>query len=373
MPWYNPTSWFSRSQAASAANNASTATLRNALIKYINATKNLKNKQSILSAINNKPAGSIRTYRNMIGNGVANAVVAAKGANLAVAAANAGAVSETVAAAHVNNAANKLANLNKYMNTISVYTNNKNKVNQYIATKRNLNANRALNAGRNGGPKYANFFKMVNTKKMGGNNQRQAAANAGAVPETAAAEAVRQAETAVNNLNKAIANINTTNFANNAAKESYRTKLKNIVRAKGIALNNARLTAAFNKINAKAFKKANNSANQHPANASAANAAAGVNNNMAIVNRAIATKELSELNSAKLLIATANKLKNSNNKNLKSNFVKFAKRQINTMNNENNKKKVRSAIMKVSPENNMFKQANNASQLVTENLKEKKK
>ena len=253
-------SWFSRAQAENGLKNANTATLRSALTNYINATKNLKNKKSVLSAINNKPAGSVRTYRNMIGNGVANAVVAARGANLAVNAANAGAIPETVAAAHVNNAANKLANLNRYMNTISGYTNNKNKVNQYITTNRNLNANRVLNAGRNGGPKYANFFKLVNIKKMG-----------------------------------------------------------------------------------------------------PANTGAGGNNNMAIVNRAIATKDLSELNSAKLLNATANKLKNSNNKNLKSNFVNFAKRQINKMNNENNKKKVRNAIMKVSPENNMFKQANNAA------------
>ena len=179
-----------------------------------------------------------------------------------------------------------------------------------------------------------------------------AAANLGAKPETDAAAAVQQATNAMNNLNRAIANINTTNFANNAAKNAYKTKLMNIVKAKGIALNNARITAAFNKLNAKALKKANNTATQTPR----AN-----NNNMAIVNRAIATKELSELSSAKLLNATANKLKNSNNKNLKRNFVNFAKRQINEMKNENNKKKVRSAIMKVSPENNMFKQANNAA------------
>ena len=104
---------FSRAQAANALKNAKTATLKNALEKYIAATKNLKNKQSILSAINNKPAGSIRTYRNMIGNGVANAVVAAKGANLAVNAANAGVDSEAAAATQVNNAAKQINNLKK--------------------------------------------------------------------------------------------------------------------------------------------------------------------------------------------------------------------------------------------------------------------
>jgi hypothetical protein len=132
------------------------------------------NANKIRAALNNKRIGLTESYKNRIANAVANAVIKARKANVAVAAANLGAISEPVAAVHVNNAANKLANLNKYMNTISGYTNNKNKVNQYITTKRNLNANRALNAGRNGGPKYANFFKLVNTKKVGGNNQRPA-------------------------------------------------------------------------------------------------------------------------------------------------------------------------------------------------------
>ena len=174
-------SWFSRAQAVSGLKNANTATLRSALTNYINATKNM-NANAIRKALNNTRIGMTDSYKNRIANGVANAVIKARKANVALNAANAGAVSEPVAA-----------------------------------------------------------------------------------------EAVRQAETAVNNLNKAIVNINTTNFANNAAKESYRTKLMNIVKAKGIALNNARLTAAFNKINAKAFKKANNSANQRPANQRPAN------------------------------------------------------------------------------------------------------
>jgi len=181
--WYDPRTWFSRAQAANGLNKANTAALQSALTNYINATKNM-NANAIRAALNNKPIGPFggMSYKNRIANGVANAVIKARKANVAV-----------------------------------------------------------------------------------------NAATAGTVSEPAAAEAVRQAETAVNNLNKAIANINTTNFANNAAKESYRTKLMNIVKAKGIALNNARLTAAFNKINAKAFKKANNSANQRPANQRPAN------------------------------------------------------------------------------------------------------
>jgi hypothetical protein len=103
-----------------AKNNASTAILRSALTNYINATKNM-NANKIRAALNNKRIGLTESYKNRIANAVANAVIKAR-----------------------------------------------------KATKRNLNANRALNAGRNGGPKYANFFKLVNTKKVGGNNQRPA-------------------------------------------------------------------------------------------------------------------------------------------------------------------------------------------------------
>ena len=174
-------STFSRAQAMNAKNNASTAILRSALTNYINATKNM-NAAAIRAALNNKKIGLTESYKNRIANAVANAVIKARKANVAV-----------------------------------------------------------------------------------------ADANLGVKPETEAAAAVQQSTTAMNNLNRAIANINTTNFANNAAKESYRTKLMNIVKAKGIALNNARLTAAFNKINAKALKKASNSANQRPANQRPAN------------------------------------------------------------------------------------------------------
>jgi hypothetical protein len=220
---------FSRAQAANGLKNAKTATLRSALTNYINATKNM-NANAIRKALNNKPIGPFggMSHKNRIANGVANAVAASRGAKDAMAAANAGATPETAAAGPVNKAANaiknlnafmnklkagstpesevnyyrksgrsvannrklnagrnggrpihakffnkinsidvlpKLVNLNKYMNTLS--GNNNNKVNKYITNKRNFNANRALNAGRNGGPKYANFFKLVNTKKVG--------------------------------------------------------------------------------------------------------------------------------------------------------------------------------------------------------------
>ena len=101
---------FSRAQAMNAKNNASTAILRSALTNYINATKNM-NANKIRAALNNKKIGLKESYKNRIANAVANAVIKARKANVAVAAANLGAASETVAAVHVNNAAKQINNL----------------------------------------------------------------------------------------------------------------------------------------------------------------------------------------------------------------------------------------------------------------------
>jgi len=117
MPWYSPTSWFSRAQAMNAKNNANTAILKSALTNYIKAVNSLKpnmrTKQAITNILNqaNANANNKRVIRNRLANGVAAAVFAAKKANVAVAAANAGAVSETAAATHVNNAAKQINNL----------------------------------------------------------------------------------------------------------------------------------------------------------------------------------------------------------------------------------------------------------------------
>lgn len=242
--WYDPRTWFSRAQAANGLNKANTAALQSALTNYINATKNM-NANKIRAALNNKRIGLTESYKNRIANGVANAVIKARKANVA-----------------------------------------------------------------------------VNSAKLG------------AVSEPVAAEAVRQAETAVNNLNKAIANINTTNFANNAAKESYRTKLMNIVKAKGIALNNARLTAAFNKINAKAFKKANNSANQRPANQRQASPAA----NQSQAPPAAVNNRFKNMNINTLVKSAAQSLSMSNENKVKLKAAMKAK--INTL-NENSMNRVR--------------------------------
>ena len=151
---------FSRAQAANGLKNAKTATLRSALTNYINATKNM-NAAAIRKALNIKMGPLAKNnYKNRIANGVANAIIASKGANVAVNAANAGATPETAAAVVVNNAVSKLANLNALMNSISAEKPNR-KIVLYQKYKRNFNANRALNAGRNGGPKYANFFNTM--------------------------------------------------------------------------------------------------------------------------------------------------------------------------------------------------------------------
>jgi len=106
-------SFFSRGQAENGLNKATTAALQSALTNYIKAVNALpiKTNISIRSLMNNKPEGSIRAYRNRIANGVANAVVKARKANVMMNAANAGAVSETAAAVVVQKATTAVKNL----------------------------------------------------------------------------------------------------------------------------------------------------------------------------------------------------------------------------------------------------------------------
>jgi hypothetical protein len=107
-------------QANTGLKNANTTALRSALNKYIKAVNELPNKTnvSIRSLMNNKPEGSIKAYRNLVANGVANAVAASKHAKVAVAAANVGAVNESAAAKQVNNAARQINNLKKVEGSI---------------------------------------------------------------------------------------------------------------------------------------------------------------------------------------------------------------------------------------------------------------
>jgi hypothetical protein len=262
-------SWFSRTQAMSAANNASTATLKSALTNYINATKNM-NANAIRKALNIKMGPLARNnYKNRIANGVANAVIKARKANV-----------------------------------------------------------------------------LVNAAKVN------------VVPEVHAATAVQQATTAMNNLNRAIANINTTNFANNAAKNAYRTKLMNIVKAKGIALNNSRLTAAFNKLTAKALRQANN------------NTVAGFNalpGNNAVANSKTKTKRLNNMvtgNNGNTM--TGNMFKQANNAAAQtpvSNFNKNLKNELNKTTNN----KLKSNITNNSQANALASRVRNAARAAGKN------
>jgi hypothetical protein len=109
--WYDPRTWFSRGQAENGLNKATTAALQSALTNYINATKNM-NANAIRAALNNKKIGLAESYKNRIANGVANAVVKARKANVMMKAANLGAIPETAAAAAVQTAATAVKNLN---------------------------------------------------------------------------------------------------------------------------------------------------------------------------------------------------------------------------------------------------------------------
>jgi hypothetical protein len=199
---------FGTQAAKNIQNNASTATLKSALTNYIKEVNKLQTKNG--AAIRNAMKGNTPngTYETRILNGIAK-VVAASPRVLAKANQStqpAAPVTETQAATAVNNTANKLANLNKYMNTLSGYTNNKNRVNQYKATGRNLNANIALNAGRNGGPKYANFFKLVSAPKYNKNTSTQTLLNA-----NVAALSVNNRANLLKAINSKLNSANTTN------------------------------------------------------------------------------------------------------------------------------------------------------------------
>jgi hypothetical protein len=190
MPWYSPMSWFSRTQAMNAKNNANTAILKSALTNYINATKNM-NANATRKALNNTRIGLTETYKNRIANAVANAVIAAKKANVAMAAMNNGAVSETAAAKAVTFASTNVNKLNMYMKNLGNLTTNA-AVNLYIKGGRNIQSNRNTNKSRpvppgiNGPtPLYKNFFNRVNSRGKSNLNYQKLLNNVRGVPANA--------------------------------------------------------------------------------------------------------------------------------------------------------------------------------------------
>ena len=119
--WYDPRTWFSRAQAANGLNKATTAALQSALTNYIKAVNNLptKNSAHIYGVLMQKKNGTNVSYKNRIVNGVANAVVKARKANVMINAANTGAVSETAAAAAVQTATTAVNNLKNVLTNLT--------------------------------------------------------------------------------------------------------------------------------------------------------------------------------------------------------------------------------------------------------------
>jgi hypothetical protein len=160
MPFW---SWFSQSQATNALKNANTQTLRNALKNYLKAVNSLSNKSNVSIKY------TINKYRNRIGNGVANAVIALRRAAGAV---NNPAVSETTTAQIVNKAANALTNVQNIIvnggNSVKIGK-NKNGMWQFSPnTSNNIRRNWRVNA--NGSVVRINALTNVQNVIVNGGN-----------------------------------------------------------------------------------------------------------------------------------------------------------------------------------------------------------
>ena len=142
---------------------ANTATLRNALKNYVNAVNKLNNKNNafIYGLLMKTKEGENASYKNRIVNGVAKIVSASRRALPKVMNTVVNGQPEGEAAAKVNTVTNKIKNLNSFMNGFT--GGNSNALTKYYKnSKRNLNANRTINASRNDGPRYANLWKKLN-------------------------------------------------------------------------------------------------------------------------------------------------------------------------------------------------------------------
>lgn len=164
MVWYNPLSWFSRS-AQTVLAKANTSVLKNALRNYIKAVNSLKpnmrTNQAITKLLNqaNVNANNKRVIKNRLANGVAKIVFASRPAIAQAANVVAKGAPEAPAAAAVNTVTNKIKNLNNFM--AGYKGGNSNSLAKYYRnSKRNLDANRTINAGR--GARYANLWTKLN-------------------------------------------------------------------------------------------------------------------------------------------------------------------------------------------------------------------
>jgi hypothetical protein len=165
MVWWNPASWFSRNAARSMISEANSATLRNALRNYVNEVNKLNNKNNahIYGLLMKTKEGTNASYKNRLVNGLAQIVVASRRALPRAAEATVGMAPETPAAAAVNNAAAKIKNLNNFI--AGFKGGNSNALAKYYTNSgRNSKSNRAINARRNGGARYASLWNNINRR-----------------------------------------------------------------------------------------------------------------------------------------------------------------------------------------------------------------
>jgi hypothetical protein len=164
MVWYNPFSWFTR-QAQNALQNANTNVLKNALRNYIKAVNNLPNKNNahIYGLMMKTANGANASYKNRMVNGIAKIVAASRRGITQAAVAVANGAPEGPAAAAVNNAAAKIKNLNNFI--AGFKGGNSNALAKYYTNSgRNSKSNRAINARRNGGARYASLWNNINRR-----------------------------------------------------------------------------------------------------------------------------------------------------------------------------------------------------------------
>jgi len=144
---------------------ANSATLRNALRNYVNEVNKLNNKNNahIYGLLMKTKEGTNASYKNRLVNGLAQIVVASRRALPRAAEATVGMAPETPAAAAVNNAAAKIKNLNNFI--AGFKGGNSNALAKYYTNSgRNSKSNRAINARRNGGARYASLWNNINRR-----------------------------------------------------------------------------------------------------------------------------------------------------------------------------------------------------------------
>ena len=276
---------FGRRAAATVANSAQTVALKNALSKYLAATKNM-NRNGIIKAINNKPNGGNKSYKNLIANSIAQIVANSRKAVAKAATAVANGAPESPAAAAVNAATAKINNLNKptevttepkagmlglakpqlstntnenvqnaYKAAVNqvrtiVKSNNANnaKVNAVIAAAPTLNYNKLKNMYANNNANRENIVRILNLAKTKARPGAAEPSNeTGGIFKTN-----EEKKNARNALNKAIKNVNslTTNSNVNTIK-ARRNALKNAINQAAIngVLNKNKANAATAKMN----------------------------------------------------------------------------------------------------------------------------